>query len=52
MSSAPGRHTGSVWGTPSWLWLALAAAVIVRVAWLADKPLWRDEACTASSGVA
>jgi hypothetical protein len=48
MSSAPGRHTGSVWRTPSWLWLALAAAVIVRVAWLADKPLWRDEAWVAS----
>src|SRR5688572_17322562 len=48
MSSAPRRHTGSVWGTASWLWLALAAAVIVRVAWLADKPLWRDEAWVAS----
>jgi hypothetical protein len=47
MSNAPGQHTVSVWRTPSWLWLALAAAALVRVAWLADKPLWRDEAWVA-----
>jgi hypothetical protein len=47
MSSAPGQPTVSVWRTPSWLWLALSAAALVRVAWLADKPLWRDEAWVA-----
>jgi hypothetical protein len=32
---------------PWWLVWALAVAAVARVAWLSDKPLWRDEAWVA-----
>jgi len=30
-----------------WMWAALVVATIARVAWLGDKPFWRDEAWVA-----